>query len=781
MLQEHSLKSLQLYKILQQIYNYCDTSLANKFVSTLKPFDINRCKDSIQATCEYIKILQHHPETSYHPLNDITLFHRKLEQIRVLEPTEIRIFGTQLKLANHITAIISTIEEDTPLISTLSSKIKLIPKLTETILNSIHEDGSISDSASPELTKIRRDIIRLRQKAVQSIEKYLSGKHQPYLSENYFTQRNGRLTLPLKSDFKGKIRGYILDTSSTGHTIFIEPEDVHDITNNLIQKECEEKQEILRILTELTAEIKNNYHHFVNNQNVLIELASIQAKAKYSINIDGTQPYFKDYPCIKVLHGRHPLIPNNKVVPIDINLGIENNTLIISGPNTGGKSVSLKILGLFTIMAYNGILPPAEYFEIGPISGVFADIGDDQNIEYELSTFSAHMKFIAETLKSAEEGSLIIIDELGSGTDPNEGSALAEQIVLEFQKKNVLLAISTHHSSLKLMAFKYPNIKNAAMEFHAKTLEPTYRLIMGKTGSSNAFHVADKFGLPKALIASAKQYLGEGNLALTEALSKLHAAESIARKAQSDSDKLSHKLKNLEKELEERLELSRNAEKNVKKNLRAEFEENLREIRIELSDLFEEIKRASTTRDIDAARERSKKFLQKISTQKENQFPEESHSTTSKSLLKEGDTVHATKYNQKGTVLKLFEQDALVSIGIMKTKIPYKDLEVVKTNTPKHTIRTNKHRQLSKASMESKMSINVIGMLAEDALEKVESFIDAQMLSNLTSVKIIHGKGGGILRNVIREYLKNHPGIKNFSNGEEQDGGHGSTIAYFKI
>ncbi len=786
MLQDITYQSLDYDLIIEQLYNYCNTSLAiNKFKSLKPPICYITAKDAIESTVEWKNLLQKNGTISFSTLIDISSFFSQSNFQNTFMAQDIYIIGQQLHLASNILEKQSLINHDSTIWKNLIFKLNPIDELRTTILNSIHPDGYIDSNASPNLKKIRSQIRQLNLKANKTIEKHLLTVDPHFLSDSYYTTKNGRLTLPIKTEYKRKIRGYVIDSSNSKQTVYIEPEDVHNITNDISESMIEEKQEILRILSEFTQDIKKHASILLSNQEILIELDMIQAKALYSSYLQGCKPTFSESCILSISEGFNPLIPRDKCIPISIEIGNSYNTLIISGPNTGGKSITLKTIGLLTIMTCIGVMPPAKHFELGNIQNLFAIIGDNQNVSQGLSTFSSQLKAISEIIKNPNPHKLILIDEICSGTDPAEGAALSKHIIRELHSSRSLNVITTHQQSLKLMAYQENGIVNGAMEIHPKTYKPTYQFILGKIGSSNAFSTALKYGIPQHIIETAQKEISHTDSELSETLERLSNAESLARIAQGRADKLSHQLSVSEKKLNEQLLESQKSKKDIKKLLRQEFEEEMRNIRNEIYDIFNKVKSIQNQEQIDQLRNHSKTVIKDADDLYRQKYAKEEEQKKSIDFSV-GHTVYCSQYQQKGTILSIQNEMATLQIGPLKAKVPLSTLtfEESTQNNKRVSVKQPKTRETSISSLDTnlkaKSSINVIGKRSEDAIRLVEAYLDKQMMSNLSSVLIIHGKGSGILKKQIQKYLINHSGIKSFRSGNEYEGGDGATYVEFK-
>ena len=675
-----------------------------------------------------------------------------------------------------------------PLLEELCKGIYTNKQIEDRIYKVIISQDEISDEASPELKRIRREIQAKNNSIKNKINSIVSSTTmQKYLQEAIVTMRNDRYVVPVRKEYRNMVRGIIHDQSSTGSTLFIEPMAVVEMTNEITNLKIEEKKEIDRILLELSLLIGGISQEMLTNQGLLKELDFIFAKGKYALSIKAIEPKVNDRGYIRIKKGRHPLIDPSEVVAIDATLGDEYRSLIITGPNTGGKTVSLKTLGLFSLMGMAGLHLPAEYgTEISVFSAVYADIGDEQSIEQSLSTFSSHMTNIVKILKEVDDKSFVLFDELGAGTDPTEGAALAIAILDTLHERKILTAATTHYSELKLYALTTEGVINGSVEFNVETLSPTYRLLIGVPGKSNAFEIARKLGLQKYIIDKAKRnvetekvefedalkQIEENRIYIEEKKEEIDRLESESKKKYSDF--ISKERKSLEKS--EKLINQANFEarkivENAKKEA-AEIIKELRKLKLEMD--RDKNRRANELRQ--ALNEKTKELTENLYSE---QLQEED--TYESSPLKKGDTVIVRKLNQKGYIISDVDssQTVTVQIGLIKTKVNKSDLIKTKSEEElKQENRTSKMVKLKTSSINP--SIDLRGFTLDEALMELDKYLDDAFMSSLNQVEIIHGKGTGVLREGVSKFLKKHKHIKEFRLGAFNEGGDGVTIVKFK-
>ena len=649
------------------------------------------------------------------------------------------------------------------------------PKIEREILFAFESDGSIKDEASPALGELRRKKRTAQARIIERIQAYTSGPNRDLLSDPIYTVRQGRYVIPLKAEYKGRIKGIIHDTSATGSTIFLEPDDVLNAANAARQIETQEREEEKRLLTLFSRKVGNIATITIG---ALTELGKVDitfAKARLGAEMRAQVPIRTSGHHIEVKSGRHPLLDPNSVIPTDIELGGEQSVLI-TGPNTGGKTVAIKAVGLFVAMMQSGLLPPALHCRFGHFTQLWADIGDEQSIEQSLSTFSAHLKNIASALNNLKHGALILLDEIGAGTDPAEGAALAQSILLEFQSKGGTVLASTHYGELKAFAFSTEGFINASMEFDQKTLRPTYRLILGAAGASQALRIAERYGIQPHVVERAKEGLSTQQRDIAEMLQNLENAQKQARAAQSEADRKLSELKQLEAVAERKLQDAEDIRKRANERAKDAIDSELRNIRIEAEELFEQVKKGKGT--VQDAREKIRAIDHKGKHLAKPFQPKKTVEST-QVALKKGDHVSVLGFQQNGVLLEdPSGREVLVQMGIAKMKIDIRKL--IPTGAKPTQATSNKHKLGLNKTMNAKTEITLRHKRAEEAIQELERFIDDALLGNVPWVRIVHGKGEGVLRQVTQEFLRKHKDVKSVRDGDATEGGQGVTIATFK-
>lgn len=659
--------------------------------------------------------------------------------------------------------------------------------LEDRINNAILSEEEMADSASPELAAIRRKIRAASSRAREQLEKMVrSQTTQKYLQDPIITMRDGRFVVPVKAECRGDVPGLVHDTSSSGATVFVEPMAVVEANNEVRVLLSREQVEIERILAELSAEAGNFASGIISGYRAAVELNLIFAKANLGYKMKASMPLVNDEGRIELKRARHPLIDKNKVVPTDIELGMRFDTLVITGPNTGGKTVSLKTVGLLTLMAMCGLLlPVADNSRISVFQNVLADIGDEQSIEQSLSTFSAHMTNIIKIFDQADASSLVLLDELGAGTDPVEGAALAMSILEAIRNKGARIAATTHYAELKAYALQTPGVENACCEFDVTTLRPTYRLLIGVPGRSNAFAISLRLGMAPEIVEHAKALVSSENTRFEDVVQSLEASRQ----------KLEAERKEAERQRMEAEEASR-AAKERRESIDAEADKEMEHARQRAAELI-----ARTRGQIDAMlneMEELRKKQNKILTAEQKaklksglrRLEDEADPVNRKEgedyvlprPLKKGDTVLIYDIDKKGTVLQPPEKDgktALVQAGIIQTRVPVSNLRLVNEKQAKKQQGTVT-RSVNRSNVRAAMELDLRGQMSDEAIINVDQFIDSALLAGISQLTIIHGKGTGALRAAVQTHLRRHPSVKSFRLGTFGEGEAGVTIVELK-
>lgn len=695
-----------------------------------------------------------------------------------LSATDLARVGRNLRIFVDVAAFFNSQETEIRTLSDHVQQLLLMPDLSDRLSDSVTMDGEVLDSASSDLRAVRAKIKKISKQTQSAIESYVSGKSRDLLSDPIVTSRNGRPVIPLKAEHKGKIKGIVHDSSTSGQTVYLEPHDVVELGNQLRIAEGEEKAEVERILAILSAEFGAVSQEFVASTDASAELDLIFAKVRHGRANRGTIPERAEESVISIQEGRHPLLKSESVVPLSLSLGGEHGSILITGPNTGGKTVALKTIGLFVLMAQCGMMVPAIAAEIGFFPDVFADIGDEQSLQQSLSTFSGHIKNIAFALKAARSGALVLLDEVGAGTDPAEGAALAQAILQELIEKGCVVMASTHYGELKIYAANQRGLTNASMEFDLKSLAPTYRFVLGTPGSSHAIKIASRHGVPDSVIKRAEAGFSAQDQDVAVMINKLTAAQKQAQKAQSEADRLSAKLRETESALSAERARAQAANATARAKAQEELEELLREIRVEAAQIFDEVKRSGgnvefARRNLKELQEVGKSFATDLKPQEAKPEPPRPDE------LQVGSQVKIRPLGLTGTVTRE-PRDGRVEVlaGLLRSEVKVTDVELVKgpAKTPQRQVRRSSSIKVDRAQRFSP-EIHLRMMRAESALEKLEQFLDDALLAGSPSIRIVHGKGEGILREITRDYLRKHRNVKSFGDATAEEGGQGVTVA----
>lgn len=653
------------------------------------------------------------------------------------------------------------------------------------ITTSILSEDKIADTASHNLQDIRRKISIASSKVRERLDKIIhSASYQKFLQDSIVTIRGGRFVIPVKAEFRSSVPGLVHDTSASGATVFIEPMGVVEANNDIRILRSKEQAEIERILANLSAEIGAYADSMCKSYDILVQLNLIFAKANLAYKMKATAPILNANGRIKIKKARHPLIDPEKVVATDIELGTSFDTLVITGPNTGGKTVTLKTIGLFSLMAMCGLMIPAsDNSELSVFDDVLADIGDEQSIEQSLSTFSAHMTMIIQILKRANDRSLVLIDELGSGTDPAEGAALATAILERLRSMGVRLAATTHYDEIKRFALETNGVENGCCEFDIKTLRPTYRLLIGMPGRSNAFAISKSLGIDDEIIARAEELVSQENTRFEEVVKKLEDSRSVLEEKLIEAENTKRESEQILKEANEKAERIEKDAKNELDLAKAQAGNIVQKARAQVYALLDELEAVKKKQNVTA--EDKAKLKAGIRNMENDADPIERRKNDEYVLprkLKKGDNVLIFDIDKKGIILDIDEtaQNALVQAGIVKMRVEFSNLRLLKEDTVKKPIRKSTRTVKTDVSRTASTEVDVRGQTAMEAIMSVDNAIDSAILMNLNTLTIIHGKGTGVLRKEIQAHLKKHPSIRSYRLGTYGEGDAGVTIAELK-
>lgn len=789
---QKALKVLEYDKIIQLLAEQATSDAGKKRCLELVPMtDKQLITDAQAQTADALSRIYRKGNISFGGLKDPGFQMKRLEIGGCLNAAELLSICTLLEITRRAKAYSRENRDDLPAdsLDVLFAGLEPLTPLLEEIRHCILAEDEISDDASPALHSVRRTIRNINDKIHGAMNNLLnSSTTRSYLQDAVITMRNGRYCLPVKAEYKGQVPGMIHDQSSTGSTLFIEPMSVVKLNNDLKEAFLKEQEAIEAVLAELSNLTAQYAAYLLDNYRILADLDFIFAKANLAKIQNGMAPIFNTEGRIRIRQGRHPLLDPKKVVPIDVHLGDTFHLLIITGPNTGGKTVSLKTVGLFTLMGQAGLhIPAKDRSELAIFDDVYADIGDEQSIEQSLSTFSSHMTNIVSILKHATPQSLVLFDELCAGTDPDEGAALAISILDRLRQDGIRTMATTHYSEIKLYALSTTGVENACCEFSVQTLSPTYRLLIGIPGKSNAFAISSKIGLPADLIEDAKTRITKENENFEDVIADLEQSRLTIEKEQAEINRYKEEAASLKKQLEEKQErLNRSRDRVLQ-----EANQQAAAILKEAKDLADETIRnfhkygkthmdaSAMEKDREKIRKKMAKAQSKSSIQKKEQI---NHNVPKK--LRLGDSVKILSMNLKGTVHTLPDAkgNLFVQAGILRYQTNIRDLILVNDDaTPAvHNTKTGAGKLKMSKSLSVSPEINLIGKTVDEALMELDKYLDDAYLAHLKSVRIVHGKGTGALRKAVQGHLKRQKYVKAFHLGEFGEGDAGVTIAEFE-
>lgn len=784
--------TLELHKILEMLAHEASNAKTKEIALGLEPItDIDIVKKEISKTTEALDLSVKFGTPVFTNFKDITAAVKRAQASANLSLREILDIGQMLYQIRQLTSWYKQCENNETDLSYLFSNLTPNKFLEEKISNSIIDEDEIADSASAELASIRRKIIQSGLKIRENLDKMIkSTTTQKYLQESIVTIRDGRYVLPVKVEHKSEIQGLVHDVSGSGSTLFIEPIAVVDANNDIKILKGKEQDEIERIIAELSSECANFGDVLISNFEACVELNLYFAKANLAAKMKAMSPKINDKGVIILNKARHPLIDPYIVVPVDVKLGTDFSTLIITGPNTGGKTVILKTIGLLTGMTMCGLLIPAsDGSEISLFENVLVDIGDQQSIEQSLSTFSSHMNRVIEILNVANGSSLVLLDELGSGTDPIEGAALAISIIEKLKKLNAKLVTTTHYQEIKMYALDTQFVENASCEFDVKTLKPTYKLIIGCPGKSNAFAISSKLGLSDDIIENARNLIGTENSRFETIMEQLETTRLELEENNREAQLFKREAEELRKQLEQELEKFNSQKDKEIENSRIQAMRIVESVRLQSEKLIEELDQLRKEKEKEnfaqlaiEARSKNRGKLDKMYLEA-NPIIENCDGYKLPRPLKKGDSVIIADVDKKGVVIS--EPDSkgnmFIQAGIMKTKINVSKLRLIEKEKVSFNSKMISTKGVeSRATRAVKMELDIRGYACDEGIPEVDMFLDNSVMSGINLVTIIHGKGTGVLKNAVRQHLKNHPLVKTYRKGIYGEGEDGVTIVELK-
>jgi DNA mismatch repair protein MutS2 len=805
-----TLTVLEYPKILARLADFCDFSGSADLARLMTPVpDFLEASTRLAETSEARKILV---------TSDLSIggAHDIREQVDlamhggVLDPKELLDVLSTLASMRNLRRFFDKHSEAAPHLAEVACRLPAPVGLMDAITRCITDNAEVADSASPRLYDLRRQVRVAHDRLMARLQRYLTEPSTASkLQDNVITQRDGRFVIPLRAEFKGQVKAIVHDSSSTGATLFVEPLAVVELNNAFREAQIAERDEVRRVLAELSAQVGALGGEIVPGVAALAELDLAFAKAKYADAIGANEPILKtwskvksqrsetlalqpstlDFPTVKLIHARHPLLDPASVVPIDIDPLPGTFAVVITGPNTGGKTVTLKTVGLLAAMAQSGLHIPAQSgSELPCFTAIYADIGDEQSIEQSLSTFSGHITNIVQLLKKADKCSLVILDELGAGTDPQEGAALARAILANLLGSRITTFVATHYPELKTFAHTTPGVVNASLEFNVQTLRPTYRLTLGLPGRSNALAIAQRLGMPQEIIEAARSEINPDDLRADKLIGDIHRQRKIAFKESEKAERARSEARRLEHDLAERLEKIGEERQKVLEQARAEGELEIELLKTQLKMLKDELKKAHQPLDAVQAVEEK---IEVVEEQVQRPVKRKTQDLKPVGVLKPGDKVVLRTLGTEGVISSVDGDEAEVQAGTLRLRVRLEELKR-KTESADDGPQTIDHRQISKTGGEPSskahgqssihapspgMELNLRGQRAEDALEMLDRYLEKAYLAGLPFVRIIHGKGTGKLRQEVRSMLSGHPHVVSFEEGGPKEGGEGVTVA----
>ena len=780
---KQAIQILEFNKIKQTVDSLCACSLGQKRVEYLSPsIDEKQVEYSLNQSDEALKIILALGEAPLGGVTDITEAIKRAKISAMLSAQELLGISRLLYAVSQLKTFserLNEIKVDAPIFSSQVNSLVSLNSLQTAINDCIDETGYILDSASSELRSIRRSIQSTEARIKEKLNHVVSERRNK-LTDGIVTIRNERYVVPVRAEAKNTFGGTVHDQSSSGNTYFIEPKEVVDLNNKLQEYHVEERREIERILRALTEEVKKFVDALAVNVEVLGEIDFMFAKGKYARLINGTRPKMNTKGIIRLVAARHPLIDQKVVVPNDIELGDEYTTIVITGPNTGGKTVTLKTVGLLTLMAQAGLLIPAhETSQLAIFDHVFADIGDEQSIEQSLSTFSSHMTNIVRIMERLTVNSLILFDELGAGTDPKEGASLAISILDYVKVRGARTIATSHYPELKAYAYENDDVINASVEFNIETLSPTYRLLVGVPGRSNAFEISKRLGLKEAILTTARAYVETERTEMTDLITKL----------EDRGLELDHEIQLLQKQNQEVEEMRLDYERKIAKfeaerervleEIKKEAFENIRQAKEEAEQIVADLRQAKKMADLSIKDHELTEKLTSLKKSEAKQAEQFKRKARNKAPLKAGDEVMVLSLNRQGELIeKTKNGDWMVQLGMMKVNIKEDDLEYLRQSVKKKD--SGKGKMIHKRNTNVGIQLDLRGERYEDAMLRLDKYMDEVLLAGYQTVTIIHGHGTGALRQGVHKYLKKNKHVASFRFGGAGEGGTGATVVELK-
>ena len=786
-------KGLEYTKIIERLTELAGSSIGKELCRNLKPSsNLAEIEAAQKQTSDALSRIYQRGSISFSGVQDVRGSLKRLEIGGSLSALELLRIAKLLETTSRVKSFgrLENSDREKDSLDDMFDGLQPLANLYNEIYRCILSEDEIADDASPALAKIRRSIRQTNDRVHTQLASLVNGSSRTYLQDAVITMRNGRYCVPVKSEYKGQVPGMIHDQSSTGSTLFIEPMAIVKLNNELRELELQEQKAIEAVLAELSNMAAAENENIADNFRILTQLDFIFARAMLSKSYNGTEPIFNEKGHINIKKGRHPLLDKKSVVPIDIWLGKDFRLLVITGPNTGGKTVSLKTVGLFTLMGQAGLhIPAFDHSELSVFDEVFADIGDEQSIEQSLSTFSSHMTHTVSILKEATDRSLVLFDELGAGTDPTEGAALAIAILNELHSRGTCTMATTHYSELKVFALTTPGVENGCCEFSVETLRPTYRLLIGVPGKSNAFAISGKLGLPEHIIEDARSRISEQDESFEDLLSDLEHSRITIEKEQEELARYKAEAASLKAQLEKKQERLDSAKERILAEANEKAHTILREAKEYADETiknFNKYGKAAGVSISDMERERTR-LREKMNAAEKNmakKTPAKVKKAVDPKALRVGDSVKVLSLNLKGTVSTLPDAkgNLFVQMGILRSQVNLRDIEPIDEPviTAPNFNRTGSGKIKMAKSSSVGIELNLLGKTSDEAISELDKYLDDAYIAHLPSVRIVHGKGTGALRKAVHNYLRRCKIVDEYHLGEFGEGDAGVTIVTFK-
>ncbi|WP_027396354.1 endonuclease MutS2 [Anaerovibrio lipolyticus] len=791
-MEQDSFKVLEYKKILERLQNKAGSILGKELAGGLQPSsDIDEVKERLRETAEAVMV----SSMANPPLGGIRDIRELMKKIgigAIIETSEIMDVLTTMYAMRGVKKFFKELELDAPILKNWARGLEILGELERNLENTVDEHGNLRDDASVELKRIRREVKTSQARIKDHLNNILhSAEYQKYFQDAIVTMRGDRYVVPIKQEYRQYFPGIVHDQSASGSTVFVEPMAVVNLNNDIKQLVAAEKHEVERILRDISNQIRRKDDILMENCDILAFIDFTFAKAGLAREMKAVEPVVSEDGATSLLSARHPLIDSDKVVPIDISIGADYNMLLVTGPNTGGKTVSMKTLGLLVLMAQAGLFLPVENgSQIAVYNNIYADIGDEQSIEQSLSTFSAHMTHLVEILGKVESDDLLLLDELGAGTDPEEGAALAMAILEQLLNIKATVMATTHYSELKTFAFSRDGIENACVEFDVNTLRPTYRLLTGIPGASNAFAISRRLGLSEALVIRAKQLIQADHAQFEKVINQLEKEKMMYEQMNADIEAKLQRAQKMEAKAEAmRTELSQKKADIIRKakdegsalvrRARRESEEIIKQLKEQFNDMGIQKRQQAIQDARNKLNEEAGRVRPGIVSAKAFRKP------VDLKTIEVGDIIYVTKLDQKGTVLGVHGKELEIQMGAMKTTMKASACKFVEKGKKEQPSTLSGRKSKGGSSFISKTQeahrdIDIRGMMVDEAEVVLGKFIDDSIMAGLSQVLIIHGKGTGALRKGVHEYLKHHRNVAGFNFADMSEGGTGATLVTLK-